>query len=100
MLDYHIRLILQACVALEAEGLRQGLATALERLAQTQRAHGAWEDAIPYARRWLALDLLHEPAQRCLMELYERAGQHAAGSLRRGIRPPPPARPCWRPRPP
>src|SRR5207248_2977441 len=34
--------------------------------------------AIPYARRWLALDRLHEPAHRQLMQLYTWVGQRAA----------------------
>ena len=34
--------------------------------------------AIAYARRWVALDGLHEPAHRMLMRLYAWAGQHAA----------------------
>jgi predicted ATPase/DNA-binding SARP family transcriptional activator len=62
----------------EAESLRQDLGRALHRLAQMYRARGEPEDAIPYARRWLALDPLHEPAQRMLMSLYAEAGQHAA----------------------
>ena len=34
--------------------------------------------AIPYARRWLALDPLHEPAHRALMQLYAQTDQQAA----------------------
>ena len=62
----------------QSESLRRELAGVLERLA---RAHGdqrEYEPAIQYARRWLALDPLHEPAHRCLMRLYAWTGQHAA----------------------
>jgi DNA-binding SARP family transcriptional activator len=39
---------------------------------------GSPEAAILHARRWLALDPLHEPAQRQLMQLFDQAGQPAA----------------------
>ena len=64
----------------QAETLRQELASALERLVHGHSADG--EDGrmpgIPYARRWLALDPLHEPAHRHLMQLYAGTGQYAA----------------------
>jgi len=59
----------------EAEGLRQALASALERLAQGYSARGDYEAAIPYVRRWLALDNLNEPVHRELMRLYVLAGR-------------------------
>ena len=62
----------------QREGLRQRLAGVLERLVVAHRAQQTWAAAIPYARRWLTLDPLHEPAQRALMELYALAGQQAA----------------------
>jgi predicted ATPase len=62
----------------QAESLRQELALALETLARGHSAQGEHQVAIPYARRWLALDPLHEPAQRCLMRLYAWSGQRAA----------------------
>ena len=62
----------------QTESLRQELASVLERLVQGHSAQGAHEAAIPYARRWLALDPLHEPAHRQLMRLYAVAGQRAA----------------------
>jgi DNA-binding SARP family transcriptional activator/predicted ATPase len=62
----------------QAEGLRQALALALERLVRWHGDQGAYETAIPHARRWLALDRLHEPAHRQLMVLYAEAGQRAA----------------------
>ena len=62
----------------ETEGLRRELASALERLVRGHSARGAVEAAIGYARRWVALDPLHEPAQRQLIRLYAQAGQRAA----------------------
>jgi DNA-binding SARP family transcriptional activator len=62
----------------QTEGLRQTLASALERLVRGHSAQGGCESAIPYARRWLALDPLHEPAHQNLMGLYASVGQRAA----------------------
>jgi DNA-binding SARP family transcriptional activator/predicted ATPase len=62
----------------QTESLRRELASALERLVWGHAAGGEYEPVIGYARRWLALDPLHEPAHRCLMELYAQAGQRAA----------------------
>ncbi len=62
----------------QAEEMRRELAFALERLVRGQSAHGNLELALPYARRWLALDPLHEPAHRQLMKLYARTGQRSA----------------------
>jgi predicted ATPase/DNA-binding SARP family transcriptional activator len=62
----------------QTEGLRQEFAQGLERLVHGYSAQGAYEQAIPYGRRWVALDPLHEPAQRELMQLYALAGQRAA----------------------
>jgi predicted ATPase/DNA-binding SARP family transcriptional activator len=62
----------------QAEGLRRQLASALERLARGHAVHGNIETALTHARRWLALDPLHEPAHRQLMELYVAAGQRSA----------------------
>lgn len=62
----------------ERERLRLLLAQTLERLAVEAQAHGAWETAADYARRRVALDVLHEPAQRLLMEAYAQAGQTSA----------------------
>ncbi len=62
----------------EGEELRQALASALERLASGHSERGDHAAALPYARRWLALDTLHEPAHRCLMQLYAQAGQPSA----------------------
>ena len=62
----------------QTEGLRDELASALERLTHAHSAQGEFEQAIAYARRWLGLDPLHEPAHRCLMQLYAWSGQRAA----------------------
>jgi predicted ATPase/DNA-binding SARP family transcriptional activator len=62
----------------QTEGLRQELALALERLVHGYNAQGTYEQAIPYGRRWVALDPLHEPAQRELIQLYALASQRAA----------------------
>jgi DNA-binding SARP family transcriptional activator len=62
----------------QAEELRQELASALERLVFEHTAQGNREAALPYARRWLALDPLHEPAHRQLMQLYAQTGRRSA----------------------
>jgi DNA-binding SARP family transcriptional activator/predicted ATPase len=62
----------------QAESLRQEMASALERLVQALSAQGEYETAIPYARRWMALDPLHGPAQRHLMQLYDGSEQPTA----------------------
>ncbi len=60
------------------ERLRRELAGALERLARGHSAQAEFDMAIGYARRWLALDSLHEPAHRHLMQLYAWSGQRNA----------------------
>ncbi|MBA3337448.1 MAG: SARP family transcriptional regulator, partial [Chloroflexia bacterium] len=62
----------------QAEGLRRELGGALERLTRLLARQGRFEESIAYARRWLALDSLHEPAHRALMELFAWAGQRTA----------------------
>lgn len=62
----------------QTEGLRQSLGQILGQLITGYQAGGKFEQAIPYARRWLALDPLHEPAQRQLIQLYDQSGQLAA----------------------
>ncbi len=59
----------------QAESLRRELAGALERLARGHSVRREFERAIGYARRWVALDPLHEPAQCALISLYAWAGQ-------------------------
>lgn len=62
----------------QTETLRQKLTGALERLVWGYGRRGDYKTAIPHARRWVALDPLHEPAQRILMRLYAEAGQQTA----------------------
>jgi len=62
----------------QAEGLRQSLAEGLQWLIRFHLTRREYRLAIPYARRWLALDPLHEPAQRELMQLYAWSGQWTA----------------------
>jgi DNA-binding SARP family transcriptional activator/predicted ATPase len=63
---------------LQADELRRQLAAALEQWALRCSERGEYEKGLTYARRWLALDPLHEPVHRHLMQLYAYAGQHAA----------------------
>src|SRR5579884_2043811 len=62
----------------QADSLRRDLANALERLVQCYSSQSDYEPAISYARRWLALDRLHEPAHRELMRLYAWSGDRTA----------------------
>jgi predicted ATPase/DNA-binding SARP family transcriptional activator len=62
----------------QREELRQLLARLLSALVESYQAAADYERAIAFARRWLALDPLHEPAHRQSMILYAAAGQHAA----------------------
>ncbi|HEY6705968.1 MAG TPA: AAA family ATPase [Actinomycetota bacterium] len=62
----------------QAERLRRELAGALERLAKAQIGQHHWDDAVDAARRWLALDPLHEPAHRQLMRIYTWSGRRGA----------------------
>ena len=62
----------------QTESLRLELAGVLEKLAQGLAGRQQWEAAIGHARRWLALDPLHEPAHRLLMQLHAWAGDRAA----------------------
>ncbi len=62
----------------QTESLRQAFATALETLVTTLEAQNEVEAAIPYARRRLALDTLHESTHRTLMRLYALSGRQAA----------------------
>ena len=65
----------------QSEALKDEVASALVRLATYRTSQGDFERAIGHARRWLAVDPLHEPAHRHLMVLYaqvEPAGGGAA----------------------
>ncbi|HLW00345.1 MAG TPA: AAA family ATPase [Ktedonobacterales bacterium] len=61
----------------QAESLRREFAGVLERLVFGYSAQDNFDAAIRHARRWLALDRLHEPAHYQLMQLYAWAGQRA-----------------------
>ena len=62
----------------QREELRQTFAQVLVQLTELLEEGGEFEEAVPYARRWLVLDSMHEPAHRKLMQLYALAGQQAA----------------------
>ena len=62
----------------QAERLRRELASALERLVLAFTDREDYDLSLWYARKWLALDPLHEPAHRVMMELFVRRGQTAA----------------------
>ncbi len=62
----------------QGEDLRNSLSQILETLASCHSLRHAWPQAVAYARRWLALDPLHEPAHRHLMLLYAWSNQRAA----------------------
>lgn len=61
--------------AFYSESYRQSLANALRLMLRCYLLQEAYDQAIQTGRRWLALDALHEPAHRALMEAYARAGQ-------------------------
>ncbi|MCP4358170.1 MAG: tetratricopeptide repeat protein [Chloroflexi bacterium] len=60
------------------EGYRQTLGVALQKLIIWFSNQAGFIQGIEYGRRWVALDPLHEPAQRQLMQLYAWDGQQAA----------------------
>ncbi len=62
----------------QSEALQRELAGVLERLVQSHGVQGDYEAAVSHARRWLALDTLHEPAHRALMKLHAWSGQRSA----------------------
>lgn len=62
----------------QAESLRRLLSDALQTLIDWRTHNGDYTQAIAYARRWLALDSLHEPAHQTLMRLYAWAGERAS----------------------
>jgi DNA-binding SARP family transcriptional activator/pimeloyl-ACP methyl ester carboxylesterase len=62
----------------QAEDLRSSLIVALKHLIEAHNARGEYTQAIPYARRWLSLDTMHEPMHRLLMKLYAWSGQQSA----------------------
>ncbi len=58
----------------QTDALRRELSSVLERLSLGATEAGA----IDYARRWVAIDPLHEPAHRALIRLLARAGERSA----------------------
>ena len=64
----------------QTQALRDAVTGALARMVAwlSDQGERSYEQAIAYARRWLALDPLHEPAHRQLMALYAKAGQRSA----------------------
>ena len=62
----------------QADSLRRELAGALEQLVLRYSIRADFGRAVTHARRLLALDPLHEPAHRYLMQLYAWSGQRAA----------------------
>ena len=64
--------------AFESESLRRDAAEVLEKLAAIHAAPRDFAQAIQFARRWLALDPLHEAAHQTLMRLYAGAGDQAS----------------------
>jgi predicted ATPase/DNA-binding SARP family transcriptional activator len=61
----------------ERERLRQQFANLLAQQVQAAQAREDWLGAADYARRWVALDGLHEPAQRTLLRIYAALGHTA-----------------------
>ena len=59
----------------ETEALRRECSGVLERLVDGLTAAGRLEEAITHAHRLVALDALHEPAHRRLMQLYAWHGR-------------------------
>jgi DNA-binding SARP family transcriptional activator len=59
----------------QREALRRDFAGVLRRLAQQRLEVADYDGGLDYAKRWLALDALHEPAHRLIMRLYAASGQ-------------------------
>jgi predicted ATPase/DNA-binding SARP family transcriptional activator/Tfp pilus assembly protein PilF len=62
----------------ERERLQSEFSELLDTLVENFISTGEFESAIPYARRRLALDNLHEPAHRQLLSLFAWSGQRSA----------------------
>jgi DNA-binding SARP family transcriptional activator/tetratricopeptide (TPR) repeat protein len=82
--DFLSGFVLRGCPDFEewqasvGEGLRQELARGLQRLVAACIDQGDLERATGYARRWLQLDPLHEPAHQAIIRLHGWAGQRSA----------------------
>ena len=61
-----------------ADDLRQRLSTALDVLVGARVAAGELDTALELARRWVALDVLHEPAQQATVRVLAMMGQRSA----------------------
>jgi DNA-binding SARP family transcriptional activator/tetratricopeptide (TPR) repeat protein len=61
-----------------ADDLRQRLSTALETLVAARVADGGLAEALELARRWVSLDVLHEPAQQATIRVLAMTGQRSA----------------------
>jgi DNA-binding SARP family transcriptional activator len=61
----------------QQEWLRRELADIHRRLSVYYAEAQEYEQAIKYARQWLSVDPLHEPAHRQLMRLYAATGQRS-----------------------
>jgi DNA-binding SARP family transcriptional activator/tetratricopeptide (TPR) repeat protein len=64
-----------------AADFRQRLSAALETLVTTRTASNELDNALVLARRWVALDALHEPAQQATIRLLAMTGQRSAALL-------------------
>ncbi len=62
----------------QAEKWRTETGRGLERLSSRPGEQGGFEQALAYARQWVSLDPLHEPAHRRLMHLLALSGNRAA----------------------
>jgi predicted ATPase/DNA-binding SARP family transcriptional activator len=60
--------------SLQAESYRRNLAHVLEELIAIYEGKGAFEQALPYAQRWLAIDQLDENAWRSVMRQFAGMG--------------------------
>jgi hypothetical protein len=59
----------------QREWLRREFSGVLRRLSHYYAEQNAFEPALAYAQRWVALDPLHESAQRMLIRIYAANGQ-------------------------
>jgi DNA-binding SARP family transcriptional activator len=61
----------------QGEWLRREFSGILHHLSRYYAEQSAYDQAITHARRWVALDPLHEPAHRMLIRLFAASGQRA-----------------------
>ncbi len=65
----------------KSEELRRDLADILNSLSELYCVLNQPDKAIPYTRRLITLDPLNESSHRCLMNIYNLAGQHSAALM-------------------